>query len=234
MIDFLGTKITFEGEGDEGDQNSIAGDIVFIIRDKAHGVFERSNSDLIFRVRLTLKQALLGTTIAIPFLDSTKNPYQLRTQQEILTPQTEKRFPNEGLPYPKEPTRRGDLVVRFDILFPKLLNSEQRTLVDCCLTNSIDAYQPHNSLLHTMVIENNQNNSTNQTNNPNLNGTRPSSSNQKPSHHHVNSNGHPKPPSSPTKSKDTTARATETMSSPSSSTTKSNNKNSATNETVFN
>ena len=30
---FLGTKITFENEGDEGDEHTIAGDIVFIIRD---------------------------------------------------------------------------------------------------------------------------------------------------------------------------------------------------------
>ncbi|CAF4749779.1 unnamed protein product, partial [Rotaria socialis] len=74
-----GTKITFENEGDEQDQNTIAGDIVFIIRDKPHPIFERSNSDIICRVKLTLKQALLGTLIVIPFLDSTKPPYQLRT-----------------------------------------------------------------------------------------------------------------------------------------------------------
>jgi DnaJ-class molecular chaperone len=148
-----GTKITFEGEGDEGDQNTIAGDIVFIIRDKPHPIFERSNSDLIYRVKLSIKQALLGMIINIPFLDSTKPPYQLRAHQEIITPQTEKRFPNEGLPYPKDPTRRGDLIVKFDILFPKLLNNEQRTLIDCCFSNSIDFYQPCNSVLHTTIIE---------------------------------------------------------------------------------
>lgn len=148
-----GTKITFEGEGDEADPNTIAGDIVFIIRDKPHPTFERSNSDLIYRVKLTVKQALLGTSVAIPFLDPNKTAYQLRTNQEVITPQTEKRFNNEGLPYPKDPQRRGDLIVRFDILFPKLLNNEQRTLVDCCFSNSIDWYQPHNSVLHTTIIE---------------------------------------------------------------------------------
>lgn len=149
----LGTKITFEGEGDEGDHNTIAGDIVFIIRDKPHAVFERSNSDVIYRVKLTIKQALLGTSLPIPFLEPNKSPYQLRTHQEIITPQTEKRFTNEGLPYPKDPTRRGDLIVRFDILFPRLLNNEQRTLVDCCFANSTDSYQPYDSVLHTTIIE---------------------------------------------------------------------------------
>jgi hypothetical protein len=153
LLLFLGTKITFEGEGDEGDHNTIAGDIVFIIRDKPHAVFERANSDIIYRVKLTIKQALLGTSIAIPFLDPSKSPYQLRTHQEIITPQTEKRFTNEGLPYHKDPTRRGDLIVRFDILFPRLLNNEQRTLVDCCFSNSTDSYQPYDSVLHTTIIE---------------------------------------------------------------------------------
>jgi hypothetical protein len=127
-----------------------------MIRDKPHTVFERANSDLIYRVKLSIKQALLGTLIVIPFLDSTKPPYQLRTNQEILTPQTEKHFPNEGLPYPKDPTRRGDLIVRFDILFPQVLNNEQRTLVDCCFSNSMDFYQPHNSVLHTTILQSTQ------------------------------------------------------------------------------
>ncbi|CAF3411539.1 unnamed protein product [Rotaria socialis] len=148
-----GTKITFEGEGDEGDKNTIAGDIVFIIRDKPHSAFERSHSDLIYRVKLTLKQALLGTLVVIPFLDSTKAPYQFRSNLDIITPQTEKRFINEGLPYPKDPTRRGDLIVKFDILFPKALNKEQRTIVDCCFSNSIDFYQPHDCVYHNTIIE---------------------------------------------------------------------------------
>lgn len=148
-----GTKITFEGEGDESDPNTMAGDIVFIIRDKPHALFERSNSDLIHRVKLTIKQALLGTLINVPFLDSNKTPYQLRTNQEIITPQTEKRFLNEGLPFPKDPTRRGDLIVKFDILFPHMLNNEQRTLIDCCFSNSMDSYQPYDSVLHTTIIE---------------------------------------------------------------------------------
>ncbi|CAF1250438.1 unnamed protein product [Rotaria sordida] len=148
-----GTKITFENEGDAGDRNTIAGDIVFIIRDKPHPLFERSNSDIIYRVKLTLKQALLGTLIVIPFLDSTKSTYQLRTYQEILTPQTEKRFPNEGLPYPKDPTKRGDLIVKFDILFPKFLNSEQRSFADSCFSSSMELYQPHDSVLHTTIMD---------------------------------------------------------------------------------
>jgi hypothetical protein len=207
----LGTKITFEGEGDEGDQNTIAGDIVFIIRDKPHPLFERSNSDIIYRVKLTLKQALFGTLVVIPFLDSTKPPYQLRTYQEILTPQTEKRFPNEGLPYPKDLTRRGDLIVKFDILFPKLLNSEQRTLVDSCFSNSMDVYQPFNSMLHTTIIDETQPQAPNP---PPKVPPKPQFSSinnhvhQKPPYRHANINGRQKSPAAtPNHSKASPVRA---------------------------
>ncbi|CAF3929346.1 unnamed protein product [Adineta steineri] len=224
-----GTKITFENEGDEGDQYTIAGDIVFIIRDKPHPLFERSNSDIIYRVKLTLKQALLGTLIVIPFLDSTKSPYQLRTYQEILTPQTEKRFPNEGLPYPKDPTKRGDLIVKFDILFPKLLLNEQRALADCCFSNSIDFYQPYDSVLHMTIIDQTQQQQQQQQqtlpsqpqlisaptltsslqSQPSFRSNSSSNNNnhnhhhhhhQKSHHRHINNNGRQKSPSNQTKS----------------------------------
>ncbi len=210
----LGTKITFENEGDEGDQHTIAGDIVFIIRDKPHPIFERSNSDIIYRVKLTLKQALLGTLIVIPFLDSTKSPYLLRTYQEIITPQTEKRFPNEGLPYPKDPTKRGDLIVKFDILFPKLLNKEQRTFAESCFSNSIDFYQSHDSVLHTTIIDQTQQqppppppppqeqqplvsppmSTSPLKSQPSSNTNNNYQRHQKPPHRHINNNGRQKSP----------------------------------------
>ncbi|CAF3118536.1 unnamed protein product, partial [Rotaria sp. Silwood2] len=50
----------------------------------------------------------------------------------------------------------GDLIVKFDILFPKVLNHEQRTIVDCCFSNSIDTYQPYDSVFHSTIIEETQ------------------------------------------------------------------------------
>ena len=186
---FQGTKITFEGEGDAADQHTIPGDIVFIIRDRPHPIFERSNSDLIYRVKLTLKQALLGTLLVIPFLNASRAPFQLRTYREVLMPQTEKRFPNEGLPHPKEPTRHGDLIVKFDILFPKVLSAEQRSLIDSCFSNSMEFYQAHNSPLHTTVIDPAQP--------APAAPPPPSHPNQKSSHRHANGSAGLKSPASP-------------------------------------
>jgi len=149
-------------------------------------------------VKVTLKQALLGTLIVIPFLDSTKPSYQLRTYQDILTPQTEKRFLNEGLPYPKDPTKRGDLIVKFDILFPKLLLSEQRTIADCFLSDSMDFYQPYDSVLHKTIIDQTQlqqstsilTSTSSLKSQPSHNSnTNNNNNNPKLPHRHINNNG---------------------------------------------
>lgn len=50
-----GTKITFPREGDES-PNTIPADIVFIIKDKPHPHFKREGSNIVYPVRVTLRQ----------------------------------------------------------------------------------------------------------------------------------------------------------------------------------
>lgn len=70
-----GTKITFPKEGDQFFHN-IPADIVFVIKDKPHLIFERDGSDLIFTAKIILIEvgswlfkALLGTVISVPTLE---------------------------------------------------------------------------------------------------------------------------------------------------------------------
>ena len=43
----------------------------------------------------------------------------LNLSEEMIRPTTTKRVQGKGLPTPKDPSRRGDLVVHFDIVFPE-------------------------------------------------------------------------------------------------------------------
>ena len=63
-----GTRIIFENEGDQG-PNTIPADIVFIVRDKPHSVFRREGTNLIYKHKISLGLALIGTTIHVPTLD---------------------------------------------------------------------------------------------------------------------------------------------------------------------
>ncbi|XP_065355672.1 dnaJ protein homolog 1 isoform X1 [Calliphora vicina] len=121
-----GTKVTFQKEGDQA-PGKIPADIVFIIRDKPHAMFKREGSDLRYTARLTLKQALCGVVFQVPTMSGDK--LRISTMQEIIKPNTVKRIQGYGLPFPKDTSRKGDLLVAFDIQFPEKLTAAQKELL---------------------------------------------------------------------------------------------------------
>uniref|UniRef100_A0A1A9VZL6 J domain-containing protein n=1 Tax=Glossina brevipalpis TaxID=37001 RepID=A0A1A9VZL6_9MUSC len=121
-----GTKVTFQKEGDQI-PGRIPSDIVFIIRDKPHAMFKREGSDLRYTARLTLKQALCGVVFQVPTMSGDK--LRISTMQEIIKPNTVKRIQGYGLPFPKDTTRKGDLLVAFDIQFPEKLTAAQKEML---------------------------------------------------------------------------------------------------------
>jgi len=121
-----GTRITFQREGDQG-QGKIPADIVFIIRDKPHPLFKREGSDIRYVCRISLREALCGTVVEIPVLQGEGVPLDLT--REIVKPKTTKRLQGRGLPHPKETSRRGDLIVTFDIKFPEVLSTSAKEIL---------------------------------------------------------------------------------------------------------
>lgn len=121
-----GTKITFPKEGDQV-PGKVPADIVFIIRDKPHIHFRREGSDIKYTSKITLRQALCGTVVKVPTLSGEK--LSISTIGEVVKPNTVKRLQGRGLPFPKEPSRRGDLLVAFDIQFPNQLNQGAKDIL---------------------------------------------------------------------------------------------------------
>ncbi|XP_003707298.1 dnaJ protein homolog 1 [Megachile rotundata] len=127
-----GTKITFPKEGDQG-RGKVPADIVFIIRDKPHPLFRREGSDIRYICKISLKQALCGTIIEVPTLTGEK--INLNLTREIVKPNSVKRIQGHGLPFPKEPSRKGDLLVSFDIKFPETLSQSAKDILYDTLPN---------------------------------------------------------------------------------------------------
>ncbi len=71
-------------------------------------------------------QALCGTNLLVPTIDGRSMHVQMT---DIIKPTTEKRIAGAGLPHPKNPTRRGDLVIKFDVVFPDKLNSATKEIL---------------------------------------------------------------------------------------------------------
>ena len=120
-----GTKITFKEKGEQR-PGRIPADVVFMIKDRPHDTFTRDGSNIKYKADLSLKEALIGKTIQVPTLDKTQIEVKL---DRIVNPSSKHVIPGQGLPFVKEPLRRGDLIVEFDIKFPEVLPEASKELI---------------------------------------------------------------------------------------------------------
>uniref|UniRef100_A0A1A7XCT4 DnaJ (Hsp40) homolog, subfamily B, member 5 n=1 Tax=Iconisemion striatum TaxID=60296 RepID=A0A1A7XCT4_9TELE len=120
-----GTRITFPREGDETPNNTPA-DITFILRDEDHPSYKRDGSNIVYTAQITLKEALCGCTVNVPTLDSRMMPLPC---SDVIKPGAVRRLRGEGLPLPKSPSQRGDLVVEFQVLFPDRIPPQSREII---------------------------------------------------------------------------------------------------------
>ncbi|KAL1456146.1 hypothetical protein WDU94_000896 [Cyamophila willieti] len=104
-----GTKIKFPREGNQWGPN-VRADIVCTIRDKPHPLFKREGSNL----RWTPKSI---NTFSMPGYDRVLKVPTL-TGKVILINMIKLhgviKIPNQGLPFPDSPQKKGDLIISFD------------------------------------------------------------------------------------------------------------------------
>ncbi|XVE60303.1 hypothetical protein DITRI_Ditri05aG0118000 [Diplodiscus trichospermus] len=117
-----GTKITFEGKGNER-PGCYAADVTFVIAEKRHNLFRREGDDLELAIEIPLVKALTGCTLPIPLLGGEKTKMKI---DEIIRPGYQKIITGQGMPNTKEQGSRGNLKVLFLIKFPTELTDEQR------------------------------------------------------------------------------------------------------------
>ncbi|XP_048127043.1 dnaJ homolog subfamily B member 13 isoform X2 [Rhodamnia argentea] len=117
-----GTKITFPEKGNE-QPNAIPADLVFIIDENPHSVFTRDGNDLIVTKTISLAEALTGLTVHLTTLDGRSLTIPI---SNVIHPNYEEVVPREGMPLQKDPTKKGNLRIKFNIKFPTRLTSEQK------------------------------------------------------------------------------------------------------------
>lgn len=128
-----GTKITFYGEGDQLSPMAQPGDLVFKVKTKTHDRFLRDANHLIYKCPVPLDKALTGFQFIVKSLDN--RDINVRVD-DIVTPKSRKIVAKEGMPSSKYPSMKGDLIVEFDIVFPKSLTSEKKKIIRETLANT--------------------------------------------------------------------------------------------------
>ncbi|KAI7832405.1 Hsp40-like protein, subfamily A, member 2 [Gamsiella multidivaricata] len=113
-----GEEIIIRGAADE--QPSIeSGDVVLVLQQRPHPVFERQGSDLFCKVRISLAEALCGfSKILLTHLDG-RGIHVEQPAGQVIKPGDTKRITGEGMPHRKQPVDKGDLYIAFDIEFPE-------------------------------------------------------------------------------------------------------------------
>ncbi|CAI0439359.1 unnamed protein product [Linum tenue] len=130
-----GTKITFEGKGDDR-LGFLPPDVVFVVNEKPHHLFSRDGDNLIHEMEVSLTDALAGCTLSVPLIGR-ENMWLSFAGDEVICPGYEKVIRGQGMPVPGEKGRKGDFLIRFSVSFPAGLSDERRSeacriLRDCC------------------------------------------------------------------------------------------------------
>ena len=112
-----GERITFRGEGDQ--QPGVEpGDVIIVVQQKPHDVFERSGSDLYMLHKISLTEALCGFTMVLKHLDGRQLIIK-NEPGEVIVPGSIKGVRSEGMPIHRNPFEKGNLYIKFDVEFPE-------------------------------------------------------------------------------------------------------------------
>ena len=117
-----GTKIRLKGKGTVGAYGQ--GDLYLVVNVLPHNTFERVGNNLRADVPIDVVTAVLGGRVEVPALDG--------AVQLTIPPGTQGgqvfRLKGKGMPYLRDETKFGDLLMRVKIRIPKEINDDQRHL----------------------------------------------------------------------------------------------------------
>jgi len=113
-----GLVATLEGLGDQG-VHVLPGDVDIYLVVAEDPLWSREGSTLFYKHEMTLTEALCGTIVEIPTFD----------QRLLSVPVTQVVAPGDSQTVPAEGILGGDLVICFEVTFPKSLTPAQKKAV---------------------------------------------------------------------------------------------------------
>ncbi len=119
-----GSKVRMRGEGGQGLGAGTKGDLYLRVTVLPHRSLERKGDDLYCEVPVDLYTAVLGGEVRVPTL---KGGAMLRIPPETQSGKTF-RLKSQGMPFLKDPQKRGDLYAKVRVEVPENLSEREREL----------------------------------------------------------------------------------------------------------
>jgi curved DNA-binding protein len=116
-----GTRVRLDGQGEPGKNSGPAGDLYLLIKVLPNDLFERDGEDLHIDAPVDFFTAIAGGEIRIPTLE---RPLTLTIPPRTNTNRTF-RLRGKGMPYLREPNKRGDMFARVKMVLPDSLTDQE-------------------------------------------------------------------------------------------------------------
>jgi DnaJ family protein B protein 4 len=98
-------------------------DLIFVVDERPHAFFKREGNDLVLIQQISLADALIGKTLNLTTLDGRNLTIQVTN---IVKPDYVLIVPNEGMPIAEDPSKKGNLIIKFDVMFPSRHTLQQK------------------------------------------------------------------------------------------------------------
>lgn len=116
-----GEQIILNGLGNFNIQTMENDNLIFIINETEHAVFRREKNDLLIGLDITLLDSLIGFKFEFSHLDGEKCIIE---SDEIIKQDDIKVIKNKGMPYNSRNEVFGDLIFKFNIVYPTKIDKK--------------------------------------------------------------------------------------------------------------
>ena len=131
-----GVQLAMQGMGNAAPRGGINGDLIILVEEQEHELFERQDANLYYNAFITYADAAMGATIEIPTLNG-----KVKIKVDAGTPSGRVvRLRGKGLPI-MNGYGRGDLLVSLNVWVPKEFTREEKKMLEELQKH--DNFQPH-------------------------------------------------------------------------------------------
>jgi DnaJ-class molecular chaperone len=129
-----GEKVILHGKGNFNVNTMENDDLIFVVLEEEHNIFKRSENNLIIGLDINLIDALIGFNFEFKHLDTSEI---IISSDNIIKQHDVKVIKNKGMPYNNKGDVFGDLLIKFNIMYPNNINIDKYDLLKKALPKSV-------------------------------------------------------------------------------------------------